>query len=159
MCHVFLFQSSCLFAWATKDCNQHLQVAFFAFLAGHQRRTCLAIRMVLLGFLVHFFGCLSHRPLRSLLWRSCHWSPMALWQRGPVKKLATQSAGWFSFLESLWDLAKCKWCSWMALSWPCLDDATVSWRRIGVWYVPCVSFFRVLACLHGQLRIATSIYR
>ena len=22
MCHVFLFQSSCLFAWATKDCNK-----------------------------------------------------------------------------------------------------------------------------------------
>ena len=63
----FFFKSSCLFAWATKDCNKHLQVAFFAFFAGHQRRTCLAIRMVFLGFLVHFFGCLSQCSLQSLL--------------------------------------------------------------------------------------------
>ena len=110
----FFFKSPCLFAWATKACDKHLQAAF---LARHQRRTCLARRMVVLGFLVYFFGCLSHRPLRSLLWRSCHWSPMALPQHFPVKKLATRTAGWFSFLESLWDLANCKWCGWMFFQW------------------------------------------
>ena len=60
----FFSNSSCLFAWATKACDKHLQAAVFA---RHPRRTCLARRMAVLGILVHLFGCLSHRPPRSLL--------------------------------------------------------------------------------------------